>query len=59
MDKFERNQIAELRGVTKKSGMNRYRFAWWLIHKHPNLVVAIIRQYLSETEKQEAADEHR
>lgn len=52
MNKQDRKWIAELRETTKKHGMNRYRFAWYLIREHPNIVVEIIRQYLKETEAQ-------
>jgi hypothetical protein len=51
MNKQEKAAIAEMRIKTKKGGVNRYRFAWWLMKAYPHLVVAIIRKYLSELEK--------
>lgn len=57
MNQYDHKKILELRKVTKNGGMNRYRFAWWLMNKHPNLVVEIIRSYLSEAEKREKLHE--
>jgi hypothetical protein len=46
MTKDERKYIVEAYKQAKKNKVTRYRFAWWLIEKYPNLVVAIIKEFM-------------
>ena len=51
MNKQDKASILDMWQQAKKNGVNRYRFAWWLIQHQPNLVIEIIRKYLSELER--------
>lgn len=53
MNQQERELVTRLRAETKKRGMNRYRFAWFLLEKYPNVVIEIIRKYIADEEKEQ------
>lgn len=50
MNKQDRARLLEMRANAKKTGVNRYRLAWYLMKCHPHLVVEIIREWLKVNE---------